>query len=152
MRSSIFFFLGVTERGTDANINIFQERLEASLPDLSPQMRFEPKGDLVILKMSDPDFRFCISFANNDPQTRNEWKEFAKNFKLPWDMKPVDKLRLTGIYACLEEKGWSEYGRYQKLGFAILEVMEKFNKVKVFTIPSMEKSTKWGRIFEWGEL
>lgn len=152
MRSSIFVFLGVTEKGTDANINIFQERLEGTLPDLSHQMRFEPKGDLVILTMSDPEFRFYISFANSDPQTLNEWKELAKNFELPWDIKPVDKLRLTSIYECLEEKGWSEYGRFQKLGFTILEELVKFDKVKVFTIPSMGKPTKWDRIFKWGEL
>jgi len=150
MRSSIFVFLGVTERGSDANIKIFQERLEATLPTLSFQMRFEPKGNLVILTMTDPDLRFFISFANNDPQTLDEWKELAKNSGLPWDRKPVDKLRLTSIYACLEEKGWSEYGSFQQIGFAILEELEKFDKVKVFTIPSMEKLTKWGRILKWG--
>jgi hypothetical protein len=83
MRSSIFVFLGVMERGTYANINIFQERLEATLPDLSHQMRFEAKGDLVILTMCDPDFQFYISFANNDPQTLNNWKELARNLNYP---------------------------------------------------------------------
>jgi hypothetical protein len=39
----------------------------------------------------------------------------------------------------LEETGWSEFVRFQKIGFAILEEFEKFDKVKVFTIPSMEK-------------
>jgi|HubBroStandDraft_1064217.scaffolds.fasta_scaffold339261_2 hypothetical protein len=100
--------------------------------------------------MTDPDLRFYISFATNDSQTLNEWKEFAKIFQLPWDIKPVDRVRLANIYACLEEKGWFEYGPFQKIGFAILEELEKFEKVKVFTIPSMGKTSLWGRIFDWG--
>jgi hypothetical protein len=48
--------------------------------------------------------------------------------------------------ARLETNGWSKYSPFQKFGYVILEEMEKFEQLKIFTIPSMGKPSLWNRI------
>jgi hypothetical protein len=147
MRSPIFVFLGVTEPGTNANINTVKERLEAWITASCHEIVVELKNDLLTITLQELGSRSYISFVNNDHDAVNVWKDLARNFELPWDIKPVDKQRLISIYAWLGKNGWCEYEPFQQLGFTILEEMEKFEKVKVFTIPSMEKVSRWKRIF-----
>jgi hypothetical protein len=145
MKRFVFFFLGVIETGSDADVSILKTHLENALTTHSPLIRYELKEELLTLTLSKPDFRFYISFVKNDRSTLADWRELAKNFQLPWDIKPVNKLRLENIFSRLEAKGQSEYKPFHKLSYIILEEMEKFPRVKVFTIPSMGKLTFWSR-------
>jgi hypothetical protein len=147
MKSFIFVFLGVTETGTNANIKTLQAKLEESLAKHIQPIKFTLKDELLILTLKNPDFRFYLSFEKNVNESLPEWIDLAKNFELPWDRKPVNKERLQNIYNLLEDEGWSEYKPFYEIGFTILSEMEKFSKLKVFTIPSMKKSS-WRRIFK----
>jgi hypothetical protein len=148
MKTPLFTFLGVVENGTDADISTLKSRLEYAFSNIAQEVKFEIKEELLILTVKPPRFCFYISFVNNDNKTVSEWKEMARNFELPWDIKPVDKTRLIGIFAYLESKGWAEYRPVLDLGFTILEEIEKFSSVKVFTIPSVAKPTIWDKIFK----
>ncbi|MBN9381901.1 MAG: hypothetical protein J0H74_14115 [Chitinophagaceae bacterium] len=143
----IFVFLGVTEPGTDANINLLQERLE-KLPAVNNQpIKIEPKGDLLILTLFNPDFCFYVALVKNDNGELPYWTDLARNSELSWDKKPVSATRLKCIYDFLEEEGKSAYNTYHEIGFAILNELEKFTRLKVFTIPSVEKRGLWRKIF-----
>ena len=146
MKSPIFVFLGVLAEGANSDISFLKSNLEVALAPHMGQLKFDIKGDLLIVTQSQPRFCFYISFVNNDHKTVHDWKELAKDFELPWDIKPVNKERLATIYAQLETNGWSKYSPFQESGYIILEEMEKINQVKVFTIPSMGKPSIWNRI------
>ena len=148
MKSPVFVFLGVTEGSTDSHIGILKNRLEAAFESNKGQVKFDIKEELLIITLSEPHFCYYISFVKNDYETVADWKEFAKNFELPWDIKPVDRPRLINIFANLEAAGWSRYGVFQSVGFTILAEMETFSGVKIFTIPSMPRSTIWNRLFK----
>lgn len=135
MKSPVFVFLGVSEDATSTDMSFLKSRLETALASHMGQLQFDIKGELLTVTQSQPHFCFYISFVNNDHKTLAEWKELAKNFELPWDIKPVNKERLANIYARLETNGWSKYSPFQKFGYVILEEMEKFDQVKIFTIP-----------------
>lgn len=143
----IFVFLGVTESGTDANIGVLQERLEKLPVEYHQPLKIEPKGDLLILTLTNPDLCFYVALVKNDNGELPYWSDLAKNFKLPWDKKQVTASRLKGIYEFLKKKGMSEYDPYQDIGFAILNELEKFTQLKVFTIPSGEAGGLWCKIF-----
>ena len=111
----IFVFLGVTELGTDANISVLQERLEKLPAEYNQPIKIEPKGDLLILTLSNPDFCFYVSLVKNGSGELPHWIDLAKNFKLPWDKKPVTAPRLKHIYNFLEEDCRPEYTMYHEL-------------------------------------
>lgn len=144
---SIFVFLGVTEPGTDANINLLQERLEKLSAVNNQPIKIEPKGDLLILTLLNPDFCFYVALVKNDNGGLPYWTDLARNFELPWDKKPVTATRLKRIYDFLEKVGKYEYDINHEIGFAILNELEKFSFLKVFTIPSAEKRGLWHKIF-----
>jgi len=137
MRSNIFLFLRVIETGSDANLTILKARLEEALAQNFQPIQFNLKETQLILALSKPDFRIYLSFEKNDHKNLKEWKQLARDFELPWDIKPIDKSRLGDIFARLKAEGWSENSPIYKLGFTILQEMEKFKNVKVFTIPSI---------------
>ena len=146
MKSPVFFFLGVAESTDITDISLLKSQLETALASDIGQVKLDIQEQLLIVRQSQPHFSFYISFATNDPKTLAEWKELAKNFELPWDIKPVNRERLANIFGRLETNGWSKYSPFQKFGYMILEEMEKFQHVKVFTIPSMGKPSLWNRI------
>jgi hypothetical protein len=148
MKTPLFVFLGVVEKGTDANISTLKRRLEVAIPNLISESKFEEKGELLIITVKSPRFCFYISFVDNDHKTLSDWKELAKNFELLWDVKPVDQSRLSSIIVYLESHGWANYRPVLNLGHTILKEIEDFSRVKVFTIPSVGKSTFWSRLFE----
>jgi len=148
MKSPVFVFLGVSEGAANADISFLKSQLEIALAPHFERLKYDIKGELLIVTQSQPRFCFYISFVNNDHKTVNDWKELAKNFELPWDIKPVNRERLASIYTLLEANGWSQYSPFQKFGFTILEEMEKIDRVKIFTIPSMGKPSIWSRIFK----
>ncbi len=148
MKTPLFVFLGVVEAGTDANISILKSRLENSFSNTGVESKFEIKGELLIVTITPPRFCFYISFVNNDHKTLSEWKEMARDSELPWDIKAVDKSRITKIFAYLELNGWAKYQHILQLGYTVLQEMEQFTHVKVFTIPSIEKTTIWRKIFK----
>jgi hypothetical protein len=148
MKTPLFVFLGVVENGTDANTSILKERLENAFQNLPGELKFEEKEDLLIVTKNPPRFCFYISFVNNNEKTLGEWKEMAKNFELPWDIKPVDESRLIEIISYLELKGWAEYRSTLDLGYTVLKEIEKFSHCKVFTIPSVGKPTTWRKFFK----
>jgi len=143
----IFIFLGVTESGTDANITDLQESFGKLPEEYLSRLKIKPKDDLLILTLSDPDFCFYIAFVKNENSELSHWIELAKNFKLPWDKKAVNATRLTHIYEYLQKEGKPEYNLYQDIGFAILNQLEKFTHLKIFTIPSAEGKSLWRKIF-----
>jgi hypothetical protein len=146
MKSPVFVFLGVAESTMVTDIILLKSQLETALASYNGQVNFDLQEQLLIVRQSKPLFSFCISFVNNDHKTLTEWKELAKNFELPWDIKPVNRERLANIFARLETNGWLKYSPFQKFGYIILEEMEKFQHVKVFAIPSMGKPSLWNRI------
>jgi hypothetical protein len=146
MKSPVFFFLGVAESTIITDISLLKSQLETALASYNGQVKFDIQEQLLIVRQSQPHFSFYISFVNNDPKTLAEWKELAKNFELPWDIKPVNRERLANIFGRLETNGWLKYSPFQKFGYIILEEMEKFQQVKIFTIPSMGKPSLWNRI------
>ena len=148
MRSSIFVFLGVTADGSDGDINILKDRLQKALIENLRPIQCRLDGELLILTLVNPDFRFYLSFVKNERQNLEEYKQFAKNAELPWDIKPVDKTRLQTIHTLLEEKGWTEYKLFSDLAYQILEQMETFQRLKVFTIPSLSKRNFWQRLLD----
>jgi hypothetical protein len=148
VKTPLFTFLGVTENGTNANMSILKSQLEASLPKLITESTFEEKGELLIITVKPPRFCFYISFVNNDSNTLSEWKEMAKNFELPWDIKPVDKTRLSDVIAYVEANGWAQYRSILEIGYTVLKEMERFDHCKVFTIPSIGKPSIWKKIFK----
>lgn len=143
----IFVFLGVTESGTDAKISVLQEKLEKLLAEYNQLIKIELKGNLLTLTLTNPDFCFYVSLVKNNSGELPYWIYLAKNFKLPWDKKPVTATRLKRIYNFLEEDGKSEYNVFHEIGFTILNELEKFTQLKVFTIPSVEKRTLWDKLF-----
>lgn len=147
MRSNIFLFLGVIETGSNANLTILKARLEEALAQNFQPIQFNLKETQLILTLSKPDFRIYLSFEKNDHENLKEWKQLARDFELPWDIKPIDKSRLEDIFARLKAEGWSVNSPIYKLGFTILQEMEKFKNVKVFTIPSIGRRTLWNRFF-----
>jgi hypothetical protein len=149
MRTSLFVFLGITEGGSNADINLLKDRLARVLAPNSQPIQIELMEDLLTLNISNPDLNIYISFvAKNDHATFLEWKELARNFELPWDIKPVDKPRLDNIYTHLQEDGWYEYMPFRELAFTILSEIEKFNRLKIYTIPSMGISPLKDKIFK----
>lgn len=147
MTRPTFVFLGVTESGTDANIGLLQERLEKLPAEYNRSIKIEPKGDLLILTLSNPGFCFYVALVKNNSTEFFDWTDLAKNFNLPWDKKPVTVTRLQRIYEFLKQDGKSEYNSYHEIGFAILNELEKFSHLQVFTIPSFEKRSLWHKIF-----
>ena len=146
MKSPVFVFLGVAENTANADISSLKSQLEKALASRSGQLKFDIKEELLIVTQHQPRFCFYISFVKNDYKTVSDWKELAKNFELPWDIKPVDRGRLVNIFARLETYGWSKYSPFQEFGYIILDEMEKLQQVKIFTIPSMGKPSIWNRI------
>jgi len=144
----VFVFLGVTESATDANINVLHERLKRLPEEYQQPIKIEPKNDLLILTLSNPDFSFYVALVKNDNGELSHWADLAKNFKLPWDKRPVTTTRLKCIYDFLDKEGKSEYNIYNDIGFEILKELEKFTHLKVFTIPSVEKRGFWHKIFQ----
>jgi hypothetical protein len=147
MTRPTFIFLGVTESGTDANISLLQERLEKLPVEYNGSIKIEPKGDLLILTLSNQSFCFYVALVKNNSGQFSDWTDLAKKFNLPWDKKPVTSTRLQRIYESLEKEGRSEYNAYHEIGFAILNELEKFSQLQVFTIPSFEKRGFWHKIF-----
>jgi hypothetical protein len=148
MRTSLFVFLGITETGSDADINLLKSRLEMVLEEHIQPIQIELMEDLLTLNIANPDLNIYISFVSkNDRATFLEWKELARNFELPWDIKPVDKQRLGHIYSHLQEDGWYEYMPFRELAFTILNEIQRFNRLKVYTIPSMAISPQKDKIF-----
>jgi hypothetical protein len=147
MRSSIFLFIGIMESGSDGDINILKDKLQKALEEQPQPIQFKLEGELLTLTLTNPDFRFYLSFAKNERQNLEEYKQLAKDAELPWDIKPVNKARLQTIYALMEEKGWMEYKPYYNIGYHIIEQIQAFQRLKVFTIPSMEKRSFWSRIW-----
>ena len=141
MKTPLFVFLGVVENGTDANIVTLKVRLKNLLLNIGAELKFEIKDELLTVTIKASRFCFYISFINNDHKTLSEWEELAKDFELPWDIKPVDKFRLADTCVYLESNGWAEYRDALKFGYTILSEMERFSHVKVFTIPSVGKPT-----------
>jgi hypothetical protein len=141
METPLFVFLAITESGTDANIRILKTRLERSLSKYTDQLKLGEEEVMLTVNVPMSDFRFyiCLFGKDNDPEALDEWKSFAENFELPWDLKEVDKPRLTKICAYLESYRWPEHRSALKLAFIILEEIARFSHVKVFTIPSFEK-------------
>ena len=137
MTRPVFIFLGVLQPGATTDINALQAKLASAITADAQRVKLELKKELLVLTLTNPVFSFYITLVNNDRRTVNEWKECAKDFNLPWDIKPVNKSRLENIYAHLGSKGIQGYAPHQKLGFVILEEMEKIEDLKVFTIPSM---------------
>ncbi len=144
----VFVFLGVTESATDANISVLHERLKRLPEEYHQPLKIEPKGDLLILTLSNPDFCFYVALVKNDNGELPYWTDLAKNFKLPWDKRPVTATRLKRIYEFLDKEGKSGYNIYHVIGFAILNELEKFTQLKVYTIRSIEKRGVWYRIFQ----
>jgi len=121
----IFVFLGVTESGTNANISELQQRLEKLPAEYNHTIKIEPKGDLFILTLSNPDFYFYVSIVKNDSGELPYWTDLAKNFNLPWDKKPVSATKLLRIYESLDKGGKSEYNTYHDIGFRNFERIGK---------------------------
>ncbi len=147
MRTSLFVFLGITEDGSNADINFLRNRLEVVLAGSIQPVQIELMEDLLTLNISNPDLNISF-FAKNDRATFLEWKELARNFELPWDIKPVNRHRLENIYSHLQEDGWYEYMPFRQLAFTILSEIEKFSRLKVYTIPSMGISASKDNIFK----
>lgn len=143
----IFAFLGVTELGTDADIIMLQERLGQLLSGRNPPVKIKREGDLIILTLTDPDFCFYVTLVKNENGELPDWADMAKNFGLQWDKRPVTAPRLQGIIDDLGKKGKFEYYVYREIGFTILNELEKFTQLKVFTIPSFRKRRIWHKIF-----
>lgn len=144
----IFAFLGVTELGTDANIIVLESRLDKLLSEYNQLVKIKRKGDLLSLALTNPDFCFYVAFVKNDSGEFPHWVDLAANFGLQWDRKPVTATRLRHIFEWLEKNGKPEYKTYEEIGFAILNELEKFTNLKVFTIPSFEKRSIWYKIFK----
>jgi hypothetical protein len=87
MKSPVFVFLGVAESTAITDISLLKSQLEIALGSYIGQLTFEIKEQLLIVRQLNPHFSYYISFANNDHQTLAEWKELAKNFGLPWDIR-----------------------------------------------------------------
>ena len=136
------------EAGSNGDIYILKDKLQKALEGNLQPIQFKLKDELLILTLTNPDFRFYLSFVKNERQNLEEYKQFAKNAELPWDIKPVDKTRLQTIYTHLEEKGWTEYKLFSDLAYQILEQMETFQRLKVFTIPSLENRNFWQRLLD----
>jgi hypothetical protein len=143
MKTPMFIFLGVVENGTNANLEELKDRLAFAFQDLSVSLTFEIRGELLAIAIDPPQFSFYITFANNDHQTVADWKEFARDFELPWDIKPVDESRLAATISYVEKRGWGEYRSALDLSYIILGTLKEFNHCQVFTIPSV------GRLFNW---
>jgi len=105
-----------------------KSQLETALASYIGQVKLDIKEQLLIVRQSQPHFSFYTSFATNDHKTLAEWKELAN------------------ILARLDTNGWSKYSPFQIYGYIILEEMEKFQRVKIFTIPSMRKPSLWNRM------
>jgi hypothetical protein len=146
MRSAIFVFLGVKEAVSGDDIVILKSRLETKLAGNIQPIEFELKEALLILSLRNPDFHIYLSFVNNNRAILEDWKQLSRDFELPWDIKPVDNSRLRNIFARLEKEQALDYKPIHQLGFTILTEMENLKDVKVFTIPSMSKSSFWNRI------
>lgn len=141
MESPLFVFIGITEPGLDANLIVLERRLKAAL-DFNDQIpQYEIKGDILILTLSNPDFRFYLTFAGNEKTIFEDYKQLARDFGMPWDYKPINKSRLEDIYRILEKEGFVKYSTYRETGLHILERMEEFKDVTVFSIPSMKEPT-----------
>ena len=125
------------ETGSNGDISITKARLEMALAENPQPIQLDLNENILTLTLRKPDFRIYLSFARNNQEALNDWKQLAKDFELPWDIKPVDKFRLQNIFARLEAEGWTEYRPIHQVGFTILNEMENFKGITVFTIPSM---------------
>jgi hypothetical protein len=70
MRSPIFNFFGVTEASSDADLSILKTRLEKALAESTKPIKFTLNEELLILDLTDHDFRFYIFFAKNEQQIK----------------------------------------------------------------------------------
>ena len=140
-------FLGVTNSGTDADTNVPQERLNKLLSERTWPVKFKRVGELLSITLVNPDFCFYVALVKNENGELPDWADMAKNFGLKWDKGPVTATRLQRIIEILERNGEPEYNIYREIGFTILNELEKFTQLKVFTIPSFRKRRIWHKIF-----
>jgi hypothetical protein len=56
MKTPLFVFLGVVENGTNANLEILKERLSLDFQRLPGELKFEIKGELLIITKMPPRF------------------------------------------------------------------------------------------------
>jgi hypothetical protein len=143
----ILVFLGVTETGTDADINVLHGRLDKLLSTYNQPVNIKHEGNLLSLTLVNPDFCFYVALVKNDSGEFPDWADMAKNFGLQWDKRPVTAVRLQCIIDTLEKGDQPEYNIYRKIGFSILNELETLTQLKVFTIPSFQKKRTWYKIF-----
>lgn len=139
MKTPLFVILGVIEPDSDADIGVLKARMETALSGAPKIKRIELKDELLIIELYHPRFPYYITFVKNDAETVGHYKNLAYNFEVPWDVQPVDEVRLTDICAQLEGKGWDESKHHFEIAFTVLKEMKRFRSVTVFTIPSMPK-------------
>jgi hypothetical protein len=82
MKSSIFVFLGLYDDISDINVETLKNRLQDEFSNISRDVAYSIKGDLLIVTFTNPDFRYYISFVNKE--TINEYNQLSKDFELPW--------------------------------------------------------------------
>lgn len=145
----IFAFLGVTNSGTDADTNVLQERLNKLLSEGNWPVSFKRVGELLSITLVNPDFCFYVTLVKNENGELPDWADMAKNFGLQWDKRPVTASRLQDIIDDLGKNGKFEYYIYREIGFTILNELEKFTQLKVFTIPSFRKRRIYTARHSW---
>lgn len=136
---TFFIFLGLITSDSDADLLLLQDRVSRALAAAHANAEVELQEGSVVINMKDPDFSIRIVFVQNtDQETLDEWRDLADNFELPWDCKPVNVLRMERILHYMKQNGWDQYMKHLQFAYVILDEMEQFKGLKVYTIPSAE--------------
>jgi hypothetical protein len=140
LRSPVFFFIGIIEENTESILTDLEEKLITifSMPPISAD--FTHKGELLILTLKDPGFRYYIVITT--PGKFKDYEDLAKNFNLPWNKQITDLDKLKQIYKEIDKRNWFGFDAYQEIGFTILEKMTAVPFLKTYAIPSFSKANK----------
>lgn len=139
MQTPLFVLIGEYEPDSDAEISILYDRLHSALAGLQPEIKMELRDELVIIEQQSPGFTFYVALTRNDDhQTKKNWEQLANDFELPWDKRPIDQAQMKKIFAYLKAKGWPKYSPNPDIGIRVLETLQQFRSLKVFSIPSAE--------------
>ncbi len=131
MGSKLFVFAGLASEKSNADLQVLQERLETKLKGSNVPTSFICREKLLFARIE--KVSYYISFTS-DKNKLEDWYQMAKDFGLKNENKPVTKQALARRYDLLQKSPSNIYQQiHYTIGLLIMEEMEKFNELDIYS-------------------
>ena len=131
MQSPLFIFIGLAEDDSDASIELLKYRLDRKYEENEIHIQFTRKDEL--LSADFDDVTFHISFLKNKNELK-DWFQLAIDFELQLEDEPITKTQLFDRYLELTASSFQLYKQiHYKIGLSIMDEMEKFSNLKIYS-------------------